>query len=110
MIYTKPRFIFFLILWLFFPCSAFAVINVDGLLDETEWLDAQSFPNFVVIDPLTLDTPRLNTQARVLSTPEGLAVAFICEQPDDETRTRTVTSPDTILKERPAFNRSGNFM
>ena len=47
-----------------------------------------------MIDPLTFDTPRLETEALLLSMPEGLAVAFICEQPE-ETRTRTITQRDS---------------
>jgi len=76
------------------PCVGFAAINVDGLLDESEWGEAQSFRDFVVIDPLTLATPRIPTEARLISLPEGLAVAFICEQPPEETRTSTITSRD----------------
>ena len=79
---------------LIIPCIAFAEINVDGRLDEPEWAESQSFRDFVVIEPLTYDTPRMQTEARILSVPEGLAVAFICEQPE-ETRTRTITQRDS---------------
>jgi hypothetical protein len=65
-------------------------------MDEPDWAEAQSFGDFVVIDPLTYDTPRLNTEARILSTPEGIAVAFICEQPEGEPRTRTITQRDAM--------------
>jgi len=94
MLSAITRFLFFLVLWVFFPCNAFAAINIDGRPDENEWADAQVFPDFVQISPLTLETPRLKTEARVLSTPEGLAIAFVCEQPYD-TRTRTITSRDS---------------
>lgn len=94
MIPSKIKISFFLILWLFFTCNASAAIEIDGRPDENEWIDAQVFPDFVQIEPLTLGTPSLKTEAKVLSTPEGLAVAFICEQPYD-TRTRTVTSRDS---------------
>jgi len=92
--FIKTKLIFIIIM-AFFPAIGFAAINVDGRLDETEWVDAQTFRDFVVIDPLTLDTPRFPTEARLLSLPEGIAVAFICEQPSAETRTRTITPLDT---------------
>jgi hypothetical protein len=79
------------------PISAFAALNIDGILDEPDWEDAQIFRDFVVINPLTYDTPRLATKAHLLSTPEGIAVAFICEQPADEPRTRTISQRDAML-------------
>jgi hypothetical protein len=79
---------------LLLPGLGSAEIKVDGKLDESEWTGAQSFRDFVVIDPLTLETPRMPTEVRVLSLPEGLAVSFICDQPSGETRTRTVTALD----------------
>ncbi|MDB9823293.1 DUF5916 domain-containing protein [Deltaproteobacteria bacterium] len=84
----------FLAVWLLAPRAGFAAINVDGRLDESEWTGAQSFSDFLVIDPLTLSTPRLPTEVRILSASDGLAVAFICEQPPEETRTRTITMRD----------------
>ncbi len=77
-----------------FPDMALSKLKIDGQLDEPEWKTAQVFQDFVEIDPLTFGTPRLPTEARLLSTPEGLAVAFICHQPSDETRTRTITQQD----------------
>jgi len=79
---------------LFLPFTGSAEIKIDGRPDETEWTTAQSFKDFVVIDPLTLETPRMATETRVLSLPEGLAVAFICDQPSGETRTSTNTALD----------------
>ena len=84
----------FLIVLLFFPCSAFAAIDIDGRLNEPEWANAQRFKDFAVVDPFTLEKPGLSTEALVLSTPDGLAVAFICEQPGDENQTRTKTQRD----------------
>jgi hypothetical protein len=76
------------------PYNGLAEVKVDGRIDESEWAGAQSFRDFVVIDPLTLENPRLATEVKVLSVPEGLAIAFICEQPSGETRTRTTTPLD----------------
>ena len=83
-----------LICSLFLPCSAYSEIKVDGKTDEPEWAGAGSYNDFVVVYPLTLAKPRLTTEAKVLSVQEGLAVAFICDQPADETRTRTITRRD----------------
>lgn len=73
---------------------AHSKITIDGQPDEPEWAEARIFSDFAVIDPYTLDTPRFQTEAKILSLPEGLAVAFICEQPSGEARTRTTTMPD----------------
>lgn len=76
------------------PGVGHAELKIDGRLDESEWPEAQVFQDFTVIQPLTYNTPKQKTEARLLSLPEGLAVAFICEQPE-ENRTRTVTERDT---------------
>jgi hypothetical protein len=92
--FLKIKILITVTLLLFFPCIGFAAINVDGHLDESEWSGAQSFPDFLVIDPVTLATPAYATEARVAATKEGLAVAIICDQPSATKRTRTVTSRD----------------
>jgi hypothetical protein len=76
------------------PIAAFAAINVDGRIDEPEWATAQRFKDFAVVDPYTLEKPPLATEAMVSSTPDGLAIAFICEQPKKEDRIHTVTQRD----------------
>jgi hypothetical protein len=86
----------FLMALLLFPLSAVAAITVDGRLDEPEWTSAQRFKDFVVVDPLTLEKPSHSTEALVISTPEGLAVAFISEQPNDENHTHTLTQRDAL--------------
>jgi hypothetical protein len=80
--------------WLLAPSIVCAAINIDGRLDEPDWENAKTFNDFVVIDPLTLETPQLPTKTLMLSTPEGLAIAFICEQPPDKPRTRNITKRD----------------
>lgn len=79
--------------WIFLTCEGYAAVNVDGQLDEPEWEHAQRFTEFVVTVPLTLEKPGLSTEVLLFSTPEGLAVAFICEQ-TKENRTRTITQRD----------------
>lgn len=75
---------------------ALAELKIDGRLEESDWENAQSFRDFVVISPLTYGTPKFPTEARILSTPEGIAVAFICDQPSGESRTRTITQRDAM--------------
>jgi hypothetical protein len=87
---------FFFLVLILLPCMVFASVKVDGHLDEPEWAGTQSFRDFALIDPMTLGTPPYATEARVLATKEGLAVAFICEQPGNIKRTRTVTSRDAM--------------
>ncbi len=79
---------------LFMPGKAHSKLIIDGRPTEPDWESARVFKDFVVVDPLTYGTPRLPTEARLLSTPDGLAVAFICHQPSDEVRTRTITQRD----------------
>jgi hypothetical protein len=75
-------------IWLLLPEIGSASITVDGRPDEPAWSSAQKFDDFVVVDPLSLDTPKVSTAAWVLPLPEGLAVAFICEQPPEGPRAR----------------------
>ena len=82
------------VLLLILPCMAYGGINVDGLINEAEWENAQSFRDFTVVDPWSLGIPRVPTEVKVLSVSEGLAVAFICDQPPEEARTRTTTRRD----------------
>ncbi|HEY0661589.1 MAG TPA: DUF5916 domain-containing protein [Lysobacter sp.] len=58
-----------------------ATLTIDGQLDEPEWAGAQRFGDFRVTAPYTLGEPAQRTEARLLSTPEGIAVAFINTQP-----------------------------
>ncbi len=70
--------------------NAGAAIVVDGILDEPEWTSADAYTcsGWKRTDPFTLDDPQYPTQASVVSTPEGLAVAFVVQQPDSLARVR----------------------
>lgn len=85
--------IFLLSAILLAPYMAFAELKIDGILDDPDWAEALVFNEFVIIEPLTYGKPGMQTEARLVSLPEGLAVAIICEQPE-ETRTRTITQRD----------------
>lgn len=66
-------------------CNA-SEIKIDGVLESDEWVEAQVFNSFTVTYPFKLTTPQLKTLVKVLSLPEGLAIAFLCEQPRDVKR------------------------
>jgi len=97
------RFSLFLIFFLLMHGQGVAKLTIDGRLDDPDWAKAQTFRDFVVIEPLTYDNPDLKTEVQLLSLSEGLAVAFICEQPE-ETRTRTKTKRDPERFDSDAVN------
>lgn len=61
------------------------VLTIDGRLDEAAWAGAQVFEDFVVVEPWTLARPEpgLRTVARLLPTPQGIAIGFDLAQPPD---------------------------
>ncbi|MCL1635208.1 DUF5916 domain-containing protein [Luteimonas sp. SX5] len=66
---------------------AFAV-EVDGRIDPAEWQGAQHVTDFRQVQPLSLAPGSQPTEAWILSTPEGLAIAFRNVQPASVPRTR----------------------
>ncbi len=72
-----------------------AAIQVDGSLDEPEWGRAQVFTDFRVTQPYTLAAPRHPTEARLIGTPEGIAIGFRCIQPASTPRQKEQTPRDT---------------
>jgi len=77
------------------PFAAQAQIVVDGQLDEPQWNAAVRCRDWRRTEPFALDTPRYATETRIASLPEGLAVAFVVDQPPAERRIRTRTPRDT---------------
>ena len=65
---------------------AFAV-QIDGRIDPQEWQGARHVEGFRKVQPLNGEPASLPTQAWILATPEGLAVAFRNEQPASVPRT-----------------------
>ena len=63
-------------------------VEVDGRIDPAEWQGAQHVTDFRVTQPLTGAPASQPTEAWVLATPEGLAVAFRNTQPANVPRTR----------------------
>ena len=69
-------------------------LRIDGVADEAAWEDARTFSDFALTQPLTLGAPRYATRARLLSLPEGLAIAIESEQPADEPANRARRARD----------------
>lgn len=66
------------LLALLLSCSvpAVAQVRVDGEIRPAEWEGAQHVTDFRMIQPFTQSPTRHPTEAWILATPEGLAVAF----------------------------------
>ncbi|HEU4774138.1 MAG TPA: DUF5916 domain-containing protein [Lysobacter sp.] len=71
-------------------------VEIDGRIDPDEWAGAQHITDFRLTQPLSLAPSPYPTQAWVMSTPDGLAVAFRNTQPAGVTRTRERTRRDEM--------------
>ena len=60
---------------------AWAQVQVDGRIDPAEWQGAQHVTDFRITQPLTGVPASQPTEAWILATPEGLAIAFRNTQP-----------------------------
>lgn len=78
------RFLAFLLAVLAFPAHA---VQIDGRIDPDEWQGAQHVTDFRKTQPLNGEPVSLPTEAWILATPEGLAVAFHNTQPPSVPRT-----------------------
>lgn len=58
-----------------------AAIEVDGRVGEDEWRGAQRVTDFRLTEPLSREPLALPTEALILATEEGLAIAFRNSQP-----------------------------
>jgi hypothetical protein len=67
--------------------TAARAVDVDGHIDPAEWKGARRITDFRKVQPLNGTPASLPTEAWVLSTPEGLAIAFHCVQPAGVPRT-----------------------
>lgn len=71
-----------------------AALQIDGVFDEPAWAQAQTLDELVLVEPFTKMPAHLKTTVRVLAQPEGLALAFVCTQPPEVTRTAAVRARD----------------
>ncbi len=62
-------------------------VQIDGRIDPDEWKGAQHVTEFRKVQPLNGEPATLATEAWILATPEGLAVAFHNTQPASVPRT-----------------------
>jgi hypothetical protein len=62
-------------------------VDIDGRIDPAEWQGAQHVTDFRKVQPLNGEPPSLATEAWILATPEGLAVAFRNMHPASVPRT-----------------------
>lgn len=75
---------------------ATAAVVVDGRIEPGEWDGARHVTDFRLLQPLTGEPATLATEAWVLATPEGLAVAFRNVQPAAVPRTTQRTRRDQM--------------
>src|SRR5688572_6722463 len=80
----------FLLAVLSAPATA---VEIDGRIDAIEWQGARHVTDFRKVQPLSREPGTLATEAWVLATPDGLAVAFRNLQPS-QTRTRQKVQRD----------------
>jgi hypothetical protein len=69
-------------------------IQVDGHIDPIEWAGAQHITDFRLTQPLSRAPSPYPTEAWILATPEGLAIAFRNTQPANVPRTRQAVQRD----------------
>ncbi|MBQ4854753.1 hypothetical protein IMW82_08720 [Rhodanobacter sp. B2A1Ga4] len=62
-------------------------VEIDGHIGADEWKGARHIADFRQTQPLTGKPGSLHTEAWILATPKGLAVAFRCDQPAGVPRT-----------------------
>ena len=70
-----------------FSAPVLAQVKVDGVIDPAEWAGARHVTDFRDTQPLTGAPGSQPTEAWILATPEGLAVAFRAVQPAGVPRT-----------------------
>jgi hypothetical protein len=63
-------------------------VDIDGHIAPGEWKGARHVTDFRQVQPLTRMPSTLRTDAWILATPRGLAVAFRCDQPPGVARTQ----------------------
>jgi hypothetical protein len=69
-------------------------LAIDGYIDPAEWAGARHIDDFRLTQPLSRAPSPYPTEAWILATPQGLAVAFRNTQPANVPRTRQVTARD----------------
>lgn len=73
---------------------ALCALTIDGRIDEAEWQTAKRITDFRMVQPLSKVATPYPTEAWVLSTPDGLAIAFRNTQTASTARTRQRSQRD----------------
>ncbi|HLM53007.1 MAG TPA: hypothetical protein VK325_05310 [Pseudoxanthomonas sp.] len=73
-------------------------VEIDGRIDPQEWASAQYVDDFRLTQPLSRAPAPYRTEAWILSTPQGLAVAFRNAQPASVPRTRDRSRRDDMAR------------
>jgi hypothetical protein len=89
----RPRFILAALLGLV-VAPAYAEVTIDGRIDPAEWAGAKHIVDFRQTQPLTGKPGSQPTEAWILSTPKGLAVAIRATQSADVPRSHQQTRRD----------------
>ncbi|MCR6626650.1 MAG: hypothetical protein NVV67_10380 [Pseudoxanthomonas sp.] len=76
------------------PCGLVHAVEIDGRIDPAEWQDARHVTDFRKTQPLTGEPGSLPTEAWILATPDGLAIAFRATHPASVPRTRQKVQRD----------------
>ncbi|MDR7067747.1 hypothetical protein J2X02_000564 [Pseudoxanthomonas japonensis] len=76
------------------PFTVAHAVEIDGRIDPAEWQDGHHVTDFRKIQPLTGDPGSLPTEAWILATPDGLAIAFRATHPAGVPRTRQKVQRD----------------
>jgi uncharacterized protein DUF5916 len=82
--------------WLAAAGHASADIVIDGRIDESEWQQATRCEAWQRTEPFVRDDPRYGNDIRILSLEQGLAAAFIVDQPAHERRIKPRTPRDRV--------------
>ncbi len=70
------------------PAMPVVAVTIDGSVDAEEWSGAKHVTDFRKTQPLNGEPASLQTEAWILATPDGLAVAFRNVQPPSVPRTQ----------------------
>jgi hypothetical protein len=57
-------------------------VQIDGVLDEPEWAQAEAADAFAQTDPVEGAPPTARTVVRVLAGPKALVIGIVCDDPD----------------------------
>lgn len=74
------------------PCAC--AVDIDGRIDPQEWSQAQHIQDFRLTQPLSRQAASQPTEAWLMATPQGLAIAFRNHQPAGVPRLRQHTQRD----------------